>query len=157
MADFEADMAMMRANVSAGRTPALLAQPRRALWVVTGSHDHEVRIWGAVSGQCLAVLRDHCQPVTNLASAGGLLVSMAPSDCCAVYRRCDDEVPVPEAAAQSRRAQLKSMGALGLKEVQSFYSESVGALSSALGLEPGALALGTRAGDIVLYDFGPHT
>lgn len=130
-------------------------------WLVSGSQSAEVRVWDLLTGDLLCALKDHLQPITTIATLGDLVVTMAPNDCAVVYRRSDHtrerdrrKEATNLALPSTRQMQLQTMSSLGLQEIQSFYSsDGSGPLSSALALDFGGLAFGTRTGDLVIADF----
>ncbi len=99
---------------------ALAHKPSQRLVVVSGSV-REVRVWDPVAGTCLQQLEDHNGPVTTLALAHGVLVTLAMNDGLVVYK-CKG---VPGA---------QGLGGGGQKEQS---SSDTGGGSSAAGTEGG--------------------
>ena len=63
------------------------ADPKASVWLISGSHDHEVRIWDVGSGAALRSMTHHCGPVTLTQTKAAQIATLAPGDGLAVFLR----------------------------------------------------------------------
>ncbi|CAG9461075.1 unnamed protein product [Pedinophyceae sp. YPF-701] len=103
--------------------------PRAAVWVLSGSHDGEVRVWDMLSGSCLAILGHHAGPVATISTRGALHVTLAPTDGLSAFYR-HPYWPADESGASFTFAH-------------------------SLALDPRGLSLGTQTGEVLVHDFSP--
>ena len=153
---------------------------RGALWLLSGSQDHETRIWEVSSAQCLTVLSHHCAPVTALQCHGAQLATLAAGDGLAAFIRAPFDPSLHEGpgAAESEGGRGRGRGTLGVRAevarargVPAGEGESVGlpgmgleqvlslldgagvSFAASLAMDRKGLALGTQVGELCLYDF----
>eukprot|EP00873_Tetraselmis_striata_P027856 jgi/Tetstr1/448120/TSEL_035415.t2 len=152
--------------------------------LVSGSHDHSIRVWDVRSGECLAVLSNHRNPVVALATFGNVLVSLAPGEGVLAYvydsKSHRQQALRPGGAAGvataredgatngSGRARRGALGRLrsavaesrggggsdGFTVALSLLEGGALSFQAAVALDVSALALGSRTGEVLLLDYG---
>jgi len=135
--------------------------------LASGSQDCTVRIWCTRSGQCLAELRDHQNPVVAISCCGSVIVSLAPGDGALAYY-CEGSQAQGRTSSSGGRLMARTRAARLRQQVTEARAATESGFRNILSLMEGAalsfqaavrtnstcLVLGSRTGDVLVLDYG---